>query len=528
MAVNGSGRGNVTSTHGKGTHTIWKALVAMLVSVAAMLAFGGPATAASVANGDFETGDLSGFTVANQAGGNGNWFSYSGTTSPQTRAQIAAPPQGNFAATTDQNGRGSHILYQDIALEENAEHTLSFTLYYRNSARSFSTPDTLDYNVRPNQQYRVDILKPSADPFSVDPADVLDSVYRTEVGDPNTLEPTPMTFDLSPYAGQTVRLRFAEVDNQSNFRASVDDIQVTTTLQPSLSISDETVTEGDTGTTDAPFTVSLSEASARTVTVDFATADDTATAPSDYQQTNGTLTFEPGQTSKEVTVPVNGDTTDEPDETFFVNLSSPTNATISDAQGVGTIEDEDEATPPPPPNPNPDPDPDPQPDPKPACNDGRDNDGDGKVDLRDPGCSSRTDNSENNPKPKNPNACTIKGTPGNDILRGTNKRDVICGFGGNDVIKGLGGNDLIKGGPGNDVLYGNNGNDRLLGQGGNDVLLGGSGRDVLLGGSGRNVLIGGPGKDVERGGISPEKAGAQAKKQANDLVNSVFRQVGLR
>lgn len=527
MAVNVSGRGNVTSKHGKGAHTIWKALVAMLVSVAAMLALGGPATAASVANGDFETGDLSGFTAANQQGSSGSWFSYSGTTAPDSGRPITAPPQGTFAATTDQNNPGSHVLYQDVALEENAEHELSFTLYYRNEAAGFSTPDTLDYNVRPNQQYRVDIMKPSADPFSVDPADVLDSVYRTEVGDPNTLEPTRITSDLSPYAGQTVRLRFAAVETEFFLRASVDDIQVTTTLQPSLSIDDETVTEGDTGPTDVPFTVSLSAASSRTVTVDFATADDTATTPSDYQQTNGTLTFEPGQTSKEVTVPVNGDTTDEPDETFFVNLSSPTNASISDVQGVGTIEDDDEATPPPP-NPNPDPDPDPQPDPKPACNDGRDNDGDGKLDLRDPGCSSKTDNSENNPKPKNPNACTIKGTPGNDVLRGTNKRDVICSFGGNDVIKGLGGNDLIKAGGGNDVLYGNNGNDRLLGQGGNDVLLGGSGRDVLLGGPGKNVLIGGSGKDVERGGISPEKAGEQEKKQANTLVNSVFRQVGLR
>ncbi len=93
------------------------------------------------------------------------------------------------------------------------------------------------------------------------------------------------------------------------------------------------------------------------------------------------------------------------------------------------------------------------------------------------------------PKPVNPNACTIKGTNGKDMLRGTAKRDVICGFGSNDTIRGLGGNDLIKGGAGNDTLYGNDGRDTLLGNGG---------RDKLYGGAGKDVLRGGPGKDVQR------------------------------
>lgn len=210
-----------------------KALAPLVLAfLMAALAFAGPAHAATVANGDFESGTLTGWTVVNQDGGSGDWYTYSGTTSPQSGRQITVPPQGNFAATTDQTSPGSHVLYQDIALEENAEHTLSFILYYRNEASGFSTPDTLDYNTRPNQQYRVDILKPSAAPFSVDPADTLDSVYRTNVGDPNTLEPTPMTFDLSPYAGQTVRLRFAAVETEFFFRASVDDIKVDTEISP--------------------------------------------------------------------------------------------------------------------------------------------------------------------------------------------------------------------------------------------------------------------------------------------------------
>ena len=87
--------------------------------------------------------------------------------------------------------------------------------------------------------------------------------------------------------------------------------------------------------------MSLSEASVQTVTVNYATADGTATAGTDYQSSSGTLTFAPGQTTQTVRVQVNGETLNEPDETFFVNLSNPTNAETSDAQGEGTITNDD-------------------------------------------------------------------------------------------------------------------------------------------------------------------------------------------
>src|SRR5207247_1649935 len=69
----------------------------------------------------------------------------------------------------------------------------------------------------------------------------------------------------------------------------------------------------------------------------YATADNTATAPSDYTSASGTVTFAPGVTSQTVTVLVNGDTTFEPTEDFFVNLDTPVNASIADSQGGGTI-----------------------------------------------------------------------------------------------------------------------------------------------------------------------------------------------
>ncbi|MFW5329818.1 beta strand repeat-containing protein [Hydrogenophaga sp. ZJX-1] len=111
--------------------------------------------------------------------------------------------------------------------------------------------------------------------------------------------------------------------------------------QPSLSINDVTVVEGNSGTTNAVFTVTLSAASGQTVSVNYATADGTATAPADYTSTSGTLTFTPGQTTQTITVLVAGETVPEAGETFFVNLSGATNATIADNQGVGTITNDD-------------------------------------------------------------------------------------------------------------------------------------------------------------------------------------------
>ncbi|WP_017170831.1 putative Ig domain-containing protein, partial [Xanthomonas phaseoli] len=111
--------------------------------------------------------------------------------------------------------------------------------------------------------------------------------------------------------------------------------------QPALSIDDVSVNEGSSGTTTATFTVSLSAASGQTVTVNYATADGTATAGSDYVARSGTLSFAPGVTAQGVAVTVNGDTAVEPNETFSVGLSGASNATIARATGTGTILNDD-------------------------------------------------------------------------------------------------------------------------------------------------------------------------------------------
>ncbi len=114
---------------------------------------------------------------------------------------------------------------------------------------------------------------------------------------------------------------------------------------PTISINDVTVTEGNSETTAATFTVSLSAPSGKSVTVRYATTTPgsiPATAGTDYVAVAlTTLTFAPGETSKQITVLVNGDTLDEDTERFSVNLSSAGNATIADKEGFCTINDDD-------------------------------------------------------------------------------------------------------------------------------------------------------------------------------------------
>lgn len=111
--------------------------------------------------------------------------------------------------------------------------------------------------------------------------------------------------------------------------------------QPTLSINDALLGEGNAGSGQLVFTVSLSGAADKTVTVSYYSASQTATSGLDYQPRSGSLTFAPGVTTQTVSVPLNGDTVDESDETFRVLLTSPLNATINKPFGVGTILNDD-------------------------------------------------------------------------------------------------------------------------------------------------------------------------------------------
>src|SRR5207244_2194313 len=107
---------------------------------------------------------------------------------------------------------------------------------------------------------------------------------------------------------------------------------------PALSIDDVTVNE-NAGT--ATFTVSLNAASGLPITVDYSMTDGTATDGADYTAGSGTLSFAAGVTTQTITVPITNDLIDELNETFTVNLANPSNATIADATGLGTLLDDD-------------------------------------------------------------------------------------------------------------------------------------------------------------------------------------------
>lgn len=121
-------------------------------------------------------------------------------------------------------------------------------------------------------------------------------------------------------------------------------VDVAAQTTPSISVADVQVVEGNSGTTPATFVVSLSAASSQTVSFSYATANGTATAGSDYVATSGAASFAPGEVQKSIVVLVNGDTVDESQETFFLDISNVQNATVQRSRGIGFIVDDDGPT----------------------------------------------------------------------------------------------------------------------------------------------------------------------------------------
>jgi subtilisin-like proprotein convertase family protein len=144
---------------------------------------------------------------------------------------------------------------------------------------------------------------------------------------------------------ETFYLNLVSADNANIARTQAVGTILSSSSSLGVSIGDTSVQEGDVaGQYQATFTVYLHGPSKNTVTVDYATADGTATiANGDYNAASGTITFAPGETQKTFTVTVNGNTINQANRTFFVNLSNPTNASIDTgyATGTATIIDDD-------------------------------------------------------------------------------------------------------------------------------------------------------------------------------------------
>ena len=143
------------------------------------------------------------------------------------------------------------------------------------------------------------------------------------------------------YSSVSVPLRISLVMTLLLLAMSID---VAAQQTPSISVRDVVVVEGNAGTTQATFVVALSGAASQSVSCSFATANGTAIAGSDYIATSGALTFAPGEVEKPVVVLVNGDTVDETQETFFLDISNVQNATVNSSRGTGFINDDDGPT----------------------------------------------------------------------------------------------------------------------------------------------------------------------------------------
>ena len=202
--------------------------------------------------------------------------------------------------------------------------------------------------------FTVTLSGPSASPISIDFATTAGSAtaevdYTSETstidiapGDTSAQVSIKVLGDVLDEIDETFTV---DLSNPSNV-AIADGSAVGTILDddplPSLSIGDASVTEGDSGTTDAVFTVSLSTPSGRPVSVTYTTTDDTAKAGEDYVAVTGSVTIKAGDTTVAIVVQVNGDLVEEPDETFIVTLVDPGAAILSDDRvGIGTILNDD-------------------------------------------------------------------------------------------------------------------------------------------------------------------------------------------
>ena len=323
----------------------------------------GAATPNLVVNGGFESGNFSGWTLSGNSGGNQIYI-----------APTAFPGEvhtGSYSAGLGSMNRTDGILTQNIATTAGQHYTLSFWIESDNDG---STPIN-HFAAEWNGQTLMAVT------------DAPNSGYQL------------YTFDVVGINGNSV-LEFDGYNHPDAWR--LDDVTLTAVgvappaVAGSVSINDVTISEGNSGTKVATFTVTRSGGTAA-FDVNFATSNATATvADSDYVAASNTLHFGANQNTQTISVTINGDTKVEANETFNVNLSNATNgATISDGQGIGTITNDDGA---------------------------------GTPNL------------------------VVNGDSGANVLNGGAGNDTVNGGSGNDWLNGGLGNDMLTGGSGYDTF----------------------------------------------------------------------------
>ena len=192
-------------------------------------------TYAQLINADFETGDLTGWQTLVE----GEAFPVSiESGSVTTEAGTINPsPDGNYMVFTSQDGPGRSFLWQEFTpriwqvTDPNA-FNIYFDIAINNGATAYYTPDpmSLDYTGDPNQQARIDILKPGASITTVDPNDIIVELFQTQPGDPLIQDwqrvTKDVTSEMAAYVDQTLTLRLVQVDNQLFFNLALDNVSV--------------------------------------------------------------------------------------------------------------------------------------------------------------------------------------------------------------------------------------------------------------------------------------------------------------
>ncbi|MCD9185601.1 MAG: FG-GAP-like repeat-containing protein [Pyrinomonadaceae bacterium] len=152
----------------------------------------------------------------------------------------------------------------------------------------------------------------------------------------------PIQLDQTDEGTETVNIALDQPVNATIGTPANAVLEIQDTDQPpSISIANATVIEGNSGTQTIKFVLSVSSPSKLPITVNYATANGTATAPSDYQQVSAQKILPAGTLTATIDISVVGDVIPEADENFFVNLTGATNATIDDGQAVGVIGNDD-------------------------------------------------------------------------------------------------------------------------------------------------------------------------------------------
>ena len=242
----------------------------------------------------------------------------------------------DFSLTPHTGAAATMVTVDDVSISEGANGTsvLTFTVTRADNSGAFS----LDYTTADGTATTADgDYGATSGSLTFTAGGALTQTISVTINGDTKFEPNETLFvNLTNLSNTSGTATIA--DGQGKGTITNDD------SQPTISIDSVSHNEGDSGTVDHVFTVSLSNASSQTVTVNYATADGSATtAGNDYAAASGTLTFAAGETSKTITVHANGDTTFEGDETFSVNLTAPTNASITTGTGTGTIVNDDAA-----------------------------------------------------------------------------------------------------------------------------------------------------------------------------------------